>query len=213
MRAVRQRQGGEVPGATNNRRRAQVGRAIKHMHRRHAIGVAHRAGQRQRIVLGQSAARDRRGRAGIGANGRADRLARCRGVERDHVRRRGRAIARRIGELGRDRLGAVGPEVARRHRRLTLPAVMSAAVMVCVTLCASAEPPSRSWTVSPAATVELSATVNVGLVTSVRSSVCEVPESDATVRAGVPPVGATVSTVTLSADEPRWSYRILYRLR
>ena len=117
VRAVRQPQGGEVPVATNNRRRAQVGRAVKHMHRRHAIGVAHRAGQRQRIVLGQSAARDRRGRAGIGANRRADRLARRRGVERDHVRRSGRAVARRIGEHGRDRLGAVGPEVACRHRK------------------------------------------------------------------------------------------------
>ena len=73
--------------------------------------------------------------------------------------------------------------------------------MVCNTLCASAEPPSSSWTVSPAATVELSATVNVGLVTLVRLSLCDVPESDATVRAGVPPVGATVSTVTFSADD------------
>ena len=67
---------------------------------------------------------------------------------------------------------------------------MSAAVTVCAAGCASADPPSSSCTVSPTATVELSATVNVGAVTSVMSSVCDVPESDAAVRTGVPPVGA-----------------------
>ena len=38
--------------------------------------------------------------------------------------------------------------------RLTLPAVTSAEVIVCVTGCASGEPASNSWTVSPAATVD-----------------------------------------------------------
>ena len=47
--------------------------------------------------------------------------------------------------------------------------------------------------------VELSATVNVGLVTLVRLSLCELPEFDATVRAGVPPVGVIVSTVAVTA--------------
>ena len=202
VRAVRQPQGGEVPVATNNRRRAQVGRAVKHMHRRHAIGVAHRAGQRQRIVLGQSAARDRRGRAGIGANRRADRLARRRGVERDHVRRRGRSMARRIGELGRNLLAAVGPEVAGGHRKDDAGRRHLGRGNGVRHVCASAEPPSSSWTTSPTATVELSATVNVGLVTLVRLSLCELPESDATVRAGVPPVGAVVSKVKVMAELP-----------
>ena len=79
--------------------------------------------------------------------------------------------------------------------RLTLPAVMSAAVMVCVTGCASADPPSSNCTVSPATTVEPSATVKLGAVTSVMSSVCDVPEFDAAARAGVPPVGAVVFSV------------------
>ncbi len=73
--------------------------------------------------------------------------------------------------------------------------------MVCVTLCASADPPSSSWTVSPTATVGLSATVKVGLVMSVMLSVAEAPESDAATRSGVPPVGAVVSMVTLMAAE------------
>ena len=117
VRAVDKPQGGEVPVAGAHRRRAQQGGAVVDLHRGYAVGVAHRAGQRQRIVLGQPAARDRRGRAGIGADRRADRLARRRGVERDHVRRRGRGIAGRVGELGGDRLSAVGPQVARRHRK------------------------------------------------------------------------------------------------
>ena len=61
-------QGGEVPVASNDRRRTEVGRTVKHVHRRHPVGVAHRARQRQRVVVGQPAARDRRGRAGIGAD-------------------------------------------------------------------------------------------------------------------------------------------------
>ena len=117
VRAVGQWVGGQAPAAGIYRRRAQVGRTVKHMHRRYAIGVAHRARQRQRIVLGQPAARDRGGRAGVGTDRRADRLARPRGIKRYRQRRGGRAIARRIGELRRDRLGAVGPEVARRHRQ------------------------------------------------------------------------------------------------
>ena len=80
--------------------------------------------------------------------------------------------------------------------RLTPPAVTSAAVIVCVTGCASAEPPRRSWTVSPATTVELSATVKVGAVTLVMPSVCEVPEFDAGARIGAPPLGAVSSTAT-----------------
>ena len=56
-------------------------------------------------------------RAGIGADRCADRLARRRGVERYRQRRRGRGVARRIGELRRNRLAAVRPEVARRHRQ------------------------------------------------------------------------------------------------
>src|SRR6202011_2144817 len=83
--------------------------------------------------------------------------------------------------------------------RLTLPAVTSAAVMVWLTGCASAEPPSNSWTVSPASSAAPSATVNVGAVTLVMSSLCEMPESDAAARTGVPPLGATVSSVTISA--------------
>ena len=79
--------------------------------------------------------------------------------------------------------------------RLTLPAVMSAAVMVWVTGWASADPPSSNCTVSPATTVEPSATVKLGAVTSVMSSVCDVPESDAAVKTGVPPVGAVVFSV------------------
>ena len=79
--------------------------------------------------------------------------------------------------------------------RLTLPAVMSVAVMVWVTGWASAEPPSSNCTVSPATTVEPSATVKVGAVTSVMSSLCDVPESDAAVSTGVPPVGAVVFSV------------------
>ena len=79
--------------------------------------------------------------------------------------------------------------------RLTLPAVISAAVMVWVTGWASAEPPSSNCTVSPATTVEPSATVKLGAVTSVMPSVCEVPESDAVARTGVPPLGAVVLSV------------------
>ena len=72
---------------------------------------------------------------------------------------------------------------------------MSAAVMVWVTGWASADPPSSNCTVSPATTVEPSATVKLGAVTSVMSSVCDVPESDAAARTGVPPVGAVVFSV------------------
>ena len=79
--------------------------------------------------------------------------------------------------------------------RLTLPAAMSAAVMVWVTGWASAEPPSSNCTVSPAATVGSSATVKLGAVTSVMPSVCDVPESDAAARTGVPPLGAVVFSV------------------
>ena len=45
----------------------------------------------------------------------------------------------------------------------------------------------------------MSATVKVGAVTSVMPSVCDVPESDAAVRTGVPPLGAVVSSVMVSA--------------
>ena len=79
---------------------------------------------------------------------------------------------------------------------------MSAAVMVWVTGCASAEPPSSNWTVSPAATVELSATVKLGAVTSVTPSVCEVPESEAAASTGAPPLGAVVSRVKFSEAVP-----------
>ena len=41
--------------------------------------------------------------------------------------------------------------------------------------------------------------MKVGAVTSVTPSVCEVPESDAAVSAGVPPLGAVVSSVMVSA--------------
>ena len=117
VRTVGQWIGGQTPAAGVYRRRAQVVRTVKHMHRRYAIGVAYRAGQRQRIVLGQPAARDRGGRAGVGTDRRADRLARRFGVEVYRQRRGGRAIAGRVGELRRDRLGAVGPKVACRHRQ------------------------------------------------------------------------------------------------
>src|ERR1700761_4731955 len=86
--------------------------------------------------------------------------------------------------------------------RLTLPAVTSAAVMVCVTGCASAEPPSSNCTVSPTATVGLRATVKVGATTLVMSSVCEAPESEAAVKTGALPVGAVVSSVKLSEAVP-----------
>ena len=115
--------------------------------------------------------------------------------ERYRQRRGGRGVARRIGELRRNRLLPLVPRSPAVTVRLTLPAVMSADVMVCVTACASDAPPSSSWTVSPAATVGSSATVKVGLVTSVMLSVVELPESDAATRSGVPPVGAVVSSV------------------
>ncbi|MEO8834552.1 MAG: hypothetical protein ABI407_20270, partial [Bradyrhizobium sp.] len=83
--------------------------------------------------------------------------------------------------------------------RLTLPALMSAAVMVWVTGCASADPPSSNCTVSPTAMVGLSATVKLGAVTLVRLSVLDIPESDAAVRSGAPPAGAVVSSVMTSA--------------
>ena len=79
--------------------------------------------------------------------------------------------------------------------RLTLPAVTSAAVTVCVTGCASGEPPSNSSTVSPATTVAPSATVKLGAVTEVILSLFEVPLSEAATRSGVPPVGAVVLSV------------------
>ena len=85
--------------------------------------------------------------------------------------------------------------------RLTLPAMMSAALIVCVTGCAKDTLPSSSSTMSPAATVPLSATVNVGLVMSVMLSRLDAPESDAAIRSGVLPVGAVASIVTPSAAE------------
>ena len=43
-------------------------------------------------------------------------------------------------------------------------------------------------------------TVKLGAVTSVILSVLEVPESEAAIRSGVPPVGAVVSSVMFTAD-------------
>ena len=103
--AVRQRRGGEAPGAGVHRRGTQQGRAVVDLHRRHPVGVAHRARQRQRVVLGQPAARDRRGRAGVGADRRADRLARRRGVDRRRHRRGGGDVAGIVGGLGGEDCG------------------------------------------------------------------------------------------------------------
>ena len=74
--------------------------------------------------------------------------------------------------------------------------------MRCFTGCASGEPPSNSWTVSPATTDGLSTTVKVGVVVAVMLSVLKVPLSDPEPRLGVPPIGAAVSSVKLSEAVP-----------
>ena len=93
--------------------------------RRPAEQQLHRVAGRHRRIE-----RDREGRAGdggdvVGSRGAGVRrrnqvrraAGRRRGVERDRQRRGGRAVARRIGELRRNRLAAVRPEIARRHRQ------------------------------------------------------------------------------------------------
>jgi len=80
---------------------------------------------------------------------------------------------------------------------LTKPLVMSVDVTVSTTGCGHGANRQRSsWTVSPATTVlVLRATVKVGAVTLVMSSLLETPESDDGASTGVPPVGPTAFSV------------------
>ncbi len=93
-----------APGAAADGGDADLGRAIENGDRGAGIGASNRSAKGQARLVGRTTRV-------------ADRHLRCGGVERDHVGRSGRAIARRIAELGRDRLGAVGPEVAGGHRQ------------------------------------------------------------------------------------------------
>ena len=79
-----------------------LGHAIENSDRGVGIGAGNSAGEGQARLVGLTARV-------------ADRHHRCGGVKRDHVGRSDRAIARRITELGRDRLGTIGPEVAGDH--------------------------------------------------------------------------------------------------
>ena len=67
------------------------------MNRGHAVGVAHRARERQRVVLGQPAAGNRRGRTGVGGDGGADGFCRVDRIHRSRHCRCGRGVASVVG--------------------------------------------------------------------------------------------------------------------
>ena len=121
---------------------------------------------------------------------------RRRGVERDHVRRSGRAVARRIGEQGRDRLGAVGPEVAGRHRKADAAGRDVGRRNGVRHLMRQRRTAQQQLDRIASRNRRIERHRERRAVTSVMLSLCELPESEAAVRAGVPPVGAMVSTVT-----------------
>src|SRR6202008_379171 len=84
-----------------------------------------------------------------------------------------------------------GPELSAELVTLQLPEPSAVAVPTCVA-------PSNSFTVDPTSAVP----VNVGVVTLVRLSVLDDPESEAVVRSGAEgAVGAAVSMVTDSPPE------------
>ena len=101
--AIGQRRGGVAPGAAAiGRGAAQQRRAVKHLDG--AVGLR-RAGQRQRVVIGDAVA----DHAAVGRERGDGRGHRRRRVDGHAQRRRGRAgIAGRIGRRRRQAVGAVG---------------------------------------------------------------------------------------------------------
>ena len=106
-------------------------RAVEDRHGRTGVGDVDRAGDRLHRLVGCTA------RAG-------DRDRRSAGIQRHSQRCAGRAVARHIAELRRDRLAAVGSEVARRHRQRHAAGQHVGSRDGVATGCASDAPPSSS---------------------------------------------------------------------
>ena len=105
-------------------------------------------------------------------------------------------LPKAVAELRRDRLAAVGPEVAGRHRQADAAGRhlgrrdgVRHRMRQRLPLPSTAAPYRRPPPSAPSATVKL------GAVTSVRLSVLELPLSEPATRSGVPPVGAVVFSV------------------